>query len=374
MSATRLAVVIPDLAVGGLQNMALGLAFALDRAAWDPRVYTFDAEGPFLARLQRRDVPHVHLPRPPGVAPGFAKVLAERFRADGIELVHCHNVTACWHGARAAWRAGGLPVLFTEHDREMPAPFKHRVLHRWLARRVHATVAVSQRLADDLVRYEGFPAGRTQRLVNGIPDPEQGFAGDRAAARAELGWDARPVVLAVGSLTPVKNHAGLLRAFELLHAERGAAAPRLVVAGDGPLRDELAAAAAERLPDGAVQWLGNRDDIPRLLRAADVFVLPSHREGLPLCLVEAHAMGCPSVSYDVGGNGEVTEDGVTGVLVPYPDERAFAGAVGALLDDGDRAAALARAGRARFEARFTHAQMVAEYIEHYERLLVAVGR
>jgi glycosyltransferase involved in cell wall biosynthesis len=293
-------------------------------------------------------------------------VLAAAFREDGIRLVHCHNVTALFHGARAARRAGPLPSLFTEHDREMPAPWRHRVLHRWLARRVDRTVAVSARLAGDLVRYEGFPRARTGVLVNGIPDPRERFAGDRAAARSELDLPEGPLLLAVGSLTPVKNHRGLLRILARVLARHPGT--RLLVAGDGPLRPELEAEARRLVPD-AVVWLGNRDDVPRLLAAADVFVLPSHREGLPLALVEAHAMGRPSVAYDVGGNGEVLLPGESGLLAPAEDEDAFADAVVSLLADPERAVALGRGARQRYGAAFTHERMVEQYVALYEALL-----
>jgi len=364
----RLAMVVPDLAVGGLQGMAVGLALALDPAQWPVVFYTFDAGGPLEATLRSHGIRHVHLPRQPGLDVRYARAFATRLHDDGIDLLHCHNITALFHGARAAWLADRLPTLFTEHDREMPAPWRHRLLHRWLARRVTHTVAVSERLASALLRYEGFPPARTGSIVNGIPDPRSSYHGDRAAARTALGWDDRPVVLAVGSLTPVKNQAGLLASMALL-SERMGGAPRLVLAGEGPLRAELMASAQRLLPQGDVSFLGNRSDVPRLLAAADVFVLPSHREGLPLSLVEAHAMARPSVAYDVGGNGEVTLPGVTGELVPYPDEDAFARALQGLLQDARRAADMGQAARQRYLACFTHERMVAAYVALYEQLL-----
>lgn len=370
MTSTRLAVVIPDLAVGGLQRMALGLAFALDRTVYVPVVYTFDAAGPLAADLAREGVEHVHLPRRPGVAPGHARVLAERFARDGIGLVHCHNVTALFHGARAAFRAGRLPVLFTEHDREMPAPFRHRVLHRWLARRVHRIVAVSRRLADDLVRWEGFPAGRTSVLVNGIPDPLTFAPASMGEARRALGLDARPVLLTVGSLSEVKNQAALLRIATEVHRRRGGDL-HLVLAGDGPLRADLERAARALLPAQDVTFLGNRDDVPCWLAAADVFVLPSHREGLSLALVEAHAMGRPAVAYDVGGNAEVIVHGETGCLVPYPDEGTFASVLETLLAEAHTRGEMGRTARARYLSCFTHERMVGAYAALYDELLAA---
>jgi len=369
MSALPLAVVVPDLAVGGLQGMAVRLALALDRERFLPHFYTFDGEGPLADTLASAGLNHSHLPRPPGVAPGHARKLARAMLDDGIGLVHCHNVTAMFHGSRAAWRAGRLPVLFTEHDREMPAPWRHRLLHHLLARRVQHTAAVSAGLAQDLVRLEGFAPERTAALISGVPDPTLAAPATRAEARTELCWDDQPVVLAVGSLTPVKNHMGLLDAFQQLLASRPGCA-RLVVAGEGPERERLEQAVSG-LPRGSVELLGNRSDVPRLLAACDLFVLPSHREGLPLCLVEAHAMSRVSVAFDTGGNGEVIVDGETGVLVPLGDLSRLAADLGALLDDPARRDAHGAAARQRYLVHFTHERMVADYVELYERLLAA---
>lgn len=365
----RIGYVIPDLTVGGLQAMVVRLIRALDRRAWQPTVYTIDAGGAFERDLAELDVPHVHMPRGEGVAPAHAKAMAVRFAADALDLVHCHNITSLFHGARGAWRAGRLPVLFTEHDREMPSPWKHRVLHRWLARRVTRTVAVSERLRDELVRFEGFPPARTSALVNGVPDPAPSAPPARAAARAELGWDERPVVLAVGALTPVKNHEALLAAAVPLR--RAVPDARVVLAGDGPRRDELGALAERLGLADAVTFLGVRDDVPRLLRAADVFVLPSHREGLPLSLVEAHAMSCPSVAFDVGGNPEVLAHGETGLLVPAGDTAGLGQALAAPLCDAALHGRFAEAARARYLELFTHDRMVAAYVDLYRELTEA---
>lgn len=360
--STRVALVIPDLRVGGLQALAVRLALALDRSEWQPTIYTFDGEGPLAERLDGAGLAHHLLPRRPGIDRAHAGRLAEAFRRDGIELVHCHNITALFHGARAAGQAGALPVLYTEHDRDLPAPWRQRLLHRWLARRVGAAVAVSARLAERLNRTEGFDA---QELVNGVPDPLTTCSLSREQARAQLGWPSAPALLAVGSLTPVKNHALLLAALPALRARLPDA--RLYVAGNGELRGALEAAAAA-LPPQAVTWLGERDDVPRLLAACDLFVLPSRSEGLPLSLIEAHGARRASVAFDVGGVGEVLVERVTGRLVPPGDGAALAEAAAELLLDGDARASCERAARRRYEECFTLARMVERYAALYRAL------
>ena len=361
-ATTRVALVIPDLRVGGLQALAVRLALALDRAEWQPSVYTFDGEGPLAEPLDAAGLPHCLLPRRPGIDRAHAGRLAQAFRRDGIGLVHCHNITALFHGARAAARAGALPVLYTEHDRDLPAPWRQRLLHRWLARRVAAAVAVSARLAETLNRTEGFAAAE---LVNGVPDPVQACSLTREQARAELGWTPGPALLAVGSLTPVKNHALLLASLPALLARVPGA--RLYVAGDGELRAPLQE-AARALPSGAVVWLGERTDVPRLLAACDLFVLSSRSEGLPLSLIEAHGAGRASLAFDVGGVGEVLVDGVTGRLAPPEDGAALAAAAADLLLDAPARAACERAARRRYEECFTLERMVGRYVTLYRTL------
>jgi glycosyltransferase involved in cell wall biosynthesis len=365
----RLAVVVPDLRVGGLQEMAVRLALSLDQDEFETHFYTFDGLGPLEADLKAAGVPATLVPRPPGLALAYSARLAERFVSDGIDLVHCHNVTALHHGARAAARARAIPVLFSEHDREMPAPWKHRLLHRWIVRYADRIVAVSGRLARDLVRFEGFPADRMETVFNGVPDVRAAWSGSQSEARAELEWPDGPALLAVGALTPVKNHGSLLAALQTVLQARPDA--RLYVAGIGPLQAELCR-EADRIAAGSVVWLGERRDVPRLLAAADVFVMSSHSEGLPLSLIEAHAAGRAAVCPDVGGIPEIlcaTDPGRSGWLAPPDDAAALGAALLEALSDPERLAMAGQAARARYERWFTHDRMVARYVELYRQLV-----
>ena len=141
----------------------------------------------------------------------------------------------------------------------------------------------------------------------------------------------------------------------------------LCLAGCGELESDLRRRAGG-LPDGAVELLGERHDVARLLAACDVFVLPSHREGLSLSLIEAHGAGRASVAYDVGGNAEVLRDGVTGWLVPPGNEAALAASLVSALAGRSGRAPLEQAARGRFLEAFTHERMVARYLDLYRRL------
>jgi len=136
----------------------------------------------------------------------------------------------------------------------------------------------------------------------------------------------------VGRLDPVKEQITLLEAF----ARLGSADPVLVVAGDGPCRDDLHKRAATLGLGDRVRFLGERHDVPDVLRALDVFVLPSIAEGISNTILEAMATGLPVVATRVGGNPELVVDGVTGRLVPRQNADALAEAVGEYLRDPSR--------------------------------------
>jgi glycosyltransferase involved in cell wall biosynthesis len=147
-----------------------------------------------------------------------------------------------------------------------------------------------------------------------------------------------------------------------------------VVAGEGPLRGVLEARARQLELDGRFRFLGQRWDVPGLLGAADLFVLPSLSEGLPLTVLEAMAAGTPVVATDVGGTSEALVHGETGLLVPPADAAALAGAIRTLLADRGRAERLAAAARVRIREHFSAETMVRGITGIYEDILSARDR
>jgi glycosyltransferase involved in cell wall biosynthesis len=204
-------------------------------------------------------------------------------------------------------------------------------------------------------------------IHNGIGAERFAHLDRRVRVRATLGFDEdRPTIGVVARLDRVKNHALLFRAMRRI-LERLPAAILLVI-GDGPLRGSLESLADELHVRDHVAFLGARDDIPDLLSALDLFVLPSISEGLSLTLIECCAAGKAMVATDVGGNREIVEQGVNGLLVPPDDDAALASAALEVLTDARMAAAMGAAARRRFEAEFSLDNMVSQYRALYERL------
>ena len=208
-------------------------------------------------------------------------------------------------------------------------------------------------------------------------------ADERAAARAALGLsDADRAVGAVGVLEPRKGHRFLVEAMAMLDREGAGgglprdqvarqAAPRIVaiIAGDGPLRDPLAAEIQRLLLGEAVHMVGRVGDARTILWALDIFVMPSLSEGLGVALLEAMACGLPAVASRVGGIVDAVDEGRTGILVAAEDADALAGALARLSANARARLAMGVAARARAEEHFSMASMARRTVELYRACL-----
>lgn len=316
------------------------------------------------AGLGARPVPLPH-PR----SPGFAGAVVEHLRAFPAEVFHVHVGTGKedFDGARAARGAGVPAVVQTLHLPWMLGSHKHRrPFFRALGAVDHLiTVSEAQRRTYGRI---GVDLARTTTVPNGIRPRGAGLG--RAAARDALGLDPdQPVVMTVGRLIVMKGHEYLVAAVPAL-LER---VPDLavVVVGGGYLHDALQAQAAALGVGGAVRLVGQRSDVRGLLDAADVFVLPSRHEGMPLVLLEAMDAGLPAVATRVSGSEEVVVHGEAGLLVPPRDPAALAAALLQLLTDPALRRRQAAAARLRFLERFTSRRMAAETTAVYEHVLAA---
>jgi glycosyltransferase involved in cell wall biosynthesis len=171
-------------------------------------------------------------------------------------------------------------------------------------------------------------------------------------------------ILMVGRLAPPKRPDLALRA--LASVRQAIPEAELHLVGDGPLRAQAEALTAELGLDGAVRFLGNREDVPELLATAEVALLASDYEGCPLAVVEAMAAAVPVVATDAGGTGELVDPGRTGELGPRGDAQGLATALERVLGDRSRAAELGAEGRRTAQARLSLDTMVESLVQVYE--------
>jgi glycosyltransferase involved in cell wall biosynthesis len=227
---------------------------------------------------------------------------------------------------------------------------------------------VGEAVREALIVNDGFPPDRVEVVYNGIDlTPFEARPEDRPAIRRSIGLGPEDfVVIQVARLDPIKDHATALHAFRDLARRRPDA--RLVIVGEGPQLGAIQARLRELEIGGGVRLLGLRSDVARLLSAADVSLLTSLSEGIPLTIIEAMAAGLPVVATRVGGVGEVVEDGVHGFLADPGDAAALAGHLLRLAADPALRAELGRRGRDRAFAIFAEDRMVDRYVDLYRAM------
>ena len=295
--------------------------------------------------------------------PACMRQIIAMLRSHRIQVAHSHEFGMGVYGAFAARRAGARHVITMHGGRYYAEQRRRRSALRWAARRSDALVAVSEATADDLRRTLRLRNDEVKVVPNGIPFR----SGTRSKLRDELGISADDLLLvAVGNLYPVKGHAVLLRALGELTRSSAMAGVRwrLALAGRGEEEAALRALARDEGIADRVSLLGYRDDVPDILAAADVFVMPSLSEGLPLALVEAMAAGLPVVVSDVGGVPEVAVAGKEAILVPAGDTARLGAGLATLVRDPDLRATMGAAARERARRDFS----VSTMCEAYERL------
>ncbi len=310
--------------------------------------------------------------------------IGKRFKLDPIALVklvrflksRAFDVVQTWIFAantygRVAARMMGVPVVVVAEmavdlwKGHLDRSVDHR-LATWCDRLVGNSHAVV-----DFYRELGVPDDRLAMIYSGTSDEEPPPI-DPQAIRASLGFEVEaPLILFAGRLAEQKRVHDLLKALDLLqHVQPDV---RTVIAGDGPLRDRLEETAHAYHLDGRVRFLGHRSDVPRLLAAADVVVLPSAYEGLPNVVLEAMQFRKPVVATAAPGTTEVVINGETGLLVPVGECSLMARAIRDLVRDRTLASRLGEAGRARVETHFRASMMVARFATLYEELAQSKG-
>ena len=355
--------------VGGAQGYVASLLPAL-AGEYDVIVGAYG--GAFVREAaERSGVEFVHLEhlrRP--ISPwrdlrGFAELyrLLRRRRPD---VLHASSSKAGVIGRLAAV-AARVPVrIFTVHGWAFSAHSgAAAVLYRWAdriaGRATTATICVSQRERADGLRARTCRADRTVVIPNAVDvDAYPQAPLDRTVPR----------LISVGRLAAPKDWSTLLFALTELDAETFA---ELVIVGDGPDRERVEDELARSSLGRRVRLLGVRDDVPGLVSDADVFVLASRSEGLPLSVIEAMAAGLPVVASDVGGLRELVRDGETGVLVPSGDPAALGDALRPLLADRGLRRRLGSAGRERAKTLFDLSVFRRAHLELYRRELAAAG-
>lgn len=364
----RVMFVITCMPVGGAETLLVELIRRMDRSRMSPELCCLKYLGP-LGEVLAQEVPTssgLLAHKYDFAVLGRLKRLLRQRRVDAVVTVGTGGDKMFW-GRLAAW-LGGVPVICSSlHSTGLPDHVEWP--NRLLAPITDAFIAVAEPHGRYLSRHEGCPARKVRVIPNGV-DPERFHPRwPNAELRGAIGVpDGVPVVGIVAALRPEKRHDVFLEAAALVRSAVGQCG--FLVVGDGPERERLEALARQRGLDGAVHFLGTRDDVPEVLALMDVVLLTSQMEANPVSILEAMASEKPVVATRVGSVPETVRHGVTGMLVPPGDAGEIAAATVELLAQPDRAAAMGRAGREEVLAHWSIDRMV----QGYEDLIAGIYR
>jgi glycosyltransferase involved in cell wall biosynthesis len=276
------------------------------------------------------------------------------------DVVHCHQIRPTIAAAPAARLAGVPAIVSTRHGLGMDSLRAAREFQYWLAARYcHAVVGVCKEASKRISEPCGAQPAKVITIPNGTAPAQRSPHGDLAPSKKGFS------IVNVGKCSVVKDQQTLLRAFSL--ARRLAPDLHLWIVGDGPLLEELRRSAQDLGIAEQVFFAGVQRYVGDWLASADLFVLCSESEGLPLALLEAAAAGLPAVVTDVGGMPDVVRACGAGRIVPAKDPKALCDA---LLDCAQNRGALSSMSgsiRERYERDYTPDRMVRCYGELYER-------
>jgi len=348
---------------GGAESILISLVQGLDKDRYSSVVCLL-SDGWLKVELEKRRIETVVIPQPRSLDFHWLAQAYRLVKDRGIHVMHSHEFATNVYASILSI-ATGIPVVTTAHGKNYYAEkWRRRAAYRFVAWQ-STMVAVSDDLKRFLAQRVGIPLDNIRVIHNGVDLSRYTVLDGSRAVREELGIGAgQRVIGTVGNLFSVKGQTYLLKACKAV----AIAVPELLllVAGEGdqlgPLQKEASALGIE----GNVKFLGFRDDVPSLLQAMEVFVLPSLSEGLPLAVLEALALRKPVVATSVGGIPEIVEDGVTGYLVPPKDPQALADKILLLLRDPRTAASFGQAGRKTVEEAFGLEQMVRKYQALYD--------
>ncbi len=363
------------LAMGGLENGLVNVINHMPVDRYRHAIVCLTDFTDFRDRITRADVEVIAIYKKDGLNWSSYLRIWEVIKRLKPTILHTRNLPTMEYAIAATF--AGVPFrVHGEHGRDVHDQYgasrKFQIFRKFMALWIHHFITVSGDLAQWLQQSIGIKSRWISQIYNGV-DVERfcpATESQREILPREFASSEQFIIGTVGRMQTVKDQTTLVRAFVQLRKvfPDVASCVRLVLVGDGPLRLEIQKVIQDEGLSPYVWLSGERDDIPDLMRAFDLFVLPSQAEGISNTILEAMASGLPIVATDVGGNSELVKQGDTGVLVPPKDPLAMARAIAMYATDADLLRQHGKAGRGLAESRFSLQAMVDQYLSVYDSL------
>lgn len=361
----RIAFGITDLDVGGAENALCEIVTRLDREAWDPAVFCLSGPGANVERLEGAGVPVICLGARGSWDLRTLGRLTKTLREWSPRLLQTFLFHANILGRIAGRRAGVERIISGVRVADRRGAWRHWI-DRVTAAKADHHVCVSRAVAEFAKQSTGIAEDRLSVIPNGV-DFER-FAKAEPANLVEFGIprDA-PVLLFVGRLDPQKDPELAITAFEQLAVNR----PdwHFLMVGRGPMESELQSRCSRSSVASRIHLAGQRSDVPELMRASALLVLPSRFEGMPNVVLEAMAAGLPTIVSEVEGVREVVEDHRTGWLVEPGSDDSLVQALAELMDDEATRSDIGCASQESVAKGFTWGRVVREYEAVFREIL-----
>jgi len=361
--------IVHDLNFGGMQRVVVDLCRNLNPDKFNLSVCCLEELGPNAKEIENREIPVFLVKKKIGFDYTLPVRLRKLFLSQNVHIVHTHGINPFFYGTIAAKLSKDIKAIQTDHARGVfPVSKKEMLSERILSFWADIIIAVSEGIKDDLTKYVRINPNKIKVIYNGIDGSKFRVKINKKKKREELGIAEDYFVIGIGvRLSAQKGLHYLVEAAYIL--SKSFPKFKLIIIGDGELREELETLAKEKGIADKVIFTGYRNDIAELLQIIDIYSLPSLWEGHPLVLLEAMAAGKPIVASDIPGNRETVVHGKTGLLVPPQRSTELASALLKLLENNDLRLRMGHMGFRFFEDRFVTSRMVREYQVVFEETL-----
>jgi len=370
MQNFKLMYIIHSLGVGGSEKLISNMAVELKRRGFDCTICCLNSLGEWGKKLKKKGFNIFVLDKKEGVDLNISKKIKAIVEKERPDILHAHHYTPYFYAVLSNFSYHRPKLIFTEHGRFYPDRVRiKRVIFNYFAKFFTDTITgVCDFTKYSLSKYEMFPQNKIRVIYNGIKPEKYEIDIDKHLKKRQLNLNFDDKIIGtIGRLCAIKNHYMLIQAFG--RVKKHIKNAKLLIVGDGELRDRLEALSKKMNLTTDIIFLGEREDVPGLMKIFDVFVLSSNSEASSLALLEAMASGLSVVATNVGGNPELMKNNETGILVSRGDYKKFADAIIRILQNPTLQKVMGEKGKERIIEKFSFNRMMDEYIRLYRNLL-----